>query len=234
MIVTKAKDEMQKISISAQQADNHEEKSVTATHVVDQDNRPSKQPNQNDPFPENIGPQMYPNTTDSTLHKMGWMNLSQKETFFSDTTPTLNSIVGKNVKQRKSFLSFLTKPGQKKSCVLLNLSFKLHVFHVTFLADPQQANVWYVSDDGSDENNCHTASTPCENLQTVLDRAEDGADIFVTSDTLSLNKVTDRVWLEFYSAGSLRSCCVINSSISYRLEALNAAGFKPTCSGEFP
>ena len=53
------------------------------------------------------------------------------------------------------------------------------------------SNTWYVSDDGSDDNDCHSASTPCRNLQTVLNRAADGADIYVTSDTLSLDGSKD-------------------------------------------
>ena len=48
-------------------------------------------------------------------------------------------------------------------------------------------NIWYVSDSGSDDNDCHSESAPCKNLQTVLDRATDGADIYITSETLSLD-----------------------------------------------
>ena len=69
--------------------------------------------------------------------------------------------------------------------------------HVTVIFIPgrqsitasQSVNIWYVSDFGSDDNNCHSASAPCRNLQTILDRAIDGADIYVTSNTLSLDFV---------------------------------------------
>ena len=44
-----------------------------------------------------------------------------------------------------------------------------------------------MSDGGSDDNDCCLGSTPCRNLQTVLDRARDGAHIYVTSPTLSLD-----------------------------------------------
>ena len=54
------------------------------------------------------------------------------------------------------------------------------------IAGVKVANIWYVSDDGSDNNDCHSESAPCKNLQTVLDRATDGADIYVTSRTFSL------------------------------------------------
>ena len=59
-----------------------------------------------------------------------------------------------------------------------------------------QKETWFVSDNGSDVNNCKTVSTPCKNLQTVLDRASDHADIYicVTSDTLSLDLVNDNFW----------------------------------------
>ena len=36
-----------------------------------------------------------------------------------------------------------------------------------------QKEIWFVSDEGSDMYNCQTESTPCKNLQTVLDRASD-------------------------------------------------------------
>ena len=47
--------------------------------------------------------------------------------------------------------------------------------------DTVYSNIWYVSDDGSDDSDCHSASAPCRNLQIVLDRAANGADIYVTS-----------------------------------------------------
>ena len=60
--------------------------------------------------------------------------------------------------------------------------------------DVLQKEIWFVSDGGSDRYNCQTEYAPCKNLQTVLDRASDGADIFVTSETLSLDLVNDTVW----------------------------------------
>ena len=75
------------------------------------------------------------------------------------------------------------------------------------------SNIWYVSDSGSDDNDCHSASAPCRNLQTVLDRATDGADIYVTSDTLSLNLV-----LKPYGEPEV---CVINSSLSYTVRSFH-------------
>ena len=48
-----------------------------------------------------------------------------------------------------------------------------------------------MSDYGSDENDCHSVSAPCRSLQTVLNRAADGADIYVTSDTLSIDGSRD-------------------------------------------
>ena len=72
-------------------------------------------------------------------------------------------------------------------------------------------NIWHVSDYGSDDNDCHSA--PCRNLQTVLDRATDGGDIYVTSDTLSLNSNRIRVRVLEY--------CTINSSLSYSLNSYN-------------
>ena len=38
------------------------------------------------------------------------------------------------------------------------------------LLDVLQKEIWFVSDGGSDKYDCQTESTPCQNLQTVLDR----------------------------------------------------------------
>ena len=87
-----------------------------------------------------------------------------------------------------------------------------------------------MSGDGSDDNDCHSASTPCRNLQTVLDRATDGADIYVTSDTLSLD--FHRQQCEFpgqkqYYYREEKTveyapvpCCVVNSNLTYNLNGL--------------
>ncbi len=75
----------------------------------------------------------------------------------------------------------------------------------------EQPNIWFVSAYGSDENDCHTESTPCKNLQTVLNRAEDGADIYVTSETLEVGEVVIGV------------SCTIGS--------INSANYLLKCSG---
>ena len=87
--------------------------------------------------------------------------------------------------------------------------------------DTVYSNIWYVSDDGSDDNDCHSTSAPCRNLQTVLDRATDGADIYVTSPTLSMDFIMK--YLE----------CVIKSSLSYTLRSLYNSAIKVTCSGMY-
>ena len=89
----------------------------------------------------------------------------------------------------------------------------------SLLSERQPFNIWYVSDDGSDDNDCHSASAPCRNLQTVLDRATDGADIYVTSDTLSLDGQTNGI------------SCYISSPLSYTISHLNNKMFTFTCPG---
>ena len=84
------------------------------------------------------------------------------------------------------------------------------------------SNTWYVSDDGLDNNDCHSARTPCKNLQTVLDRATDGADIYVISPTLSLGMIIKPCHIP-------GSCCRVESSISYTITAYNETHFTPTC-----
>ena len=79
------------------------------------------------------------------------------------------------------------------------------------------SNTWYVSDYGSDDNDCHSVSVPCMNLQTILDRATDGADIHVTSDTLSLDGQTDG-----YS-------CTLMSNINYTISSHKNTFFEPKC-----
>ena len=91
------------------------------------------------------------------------------------------------------------------------------------------ANIWYVSDNGLDNNDCHSASAPCQNLQTVLDNAKDGADIYVMSDTLSLDAVYKKTWN--WLAKQMQRGCVINSSLSYNLHSLSDNLVNVTCSG---
>ena len=82
-----------------------------------------------------------------------------------------------------------------------------NIWHVSDDGSGSLNNIWYVSDYGSDHNNCHSASTPCRNLQTVLDRATDGAEIYVTSPTLSLDYIKKD------------GHCIISSSLSYTLRS---------------
>ena len=79
-----------------------------------------------------------------------------------------------------------------------------------------------MSDYGSDDNDCHSESAPCRNLQTVLDRATDDADIYVTSDTLSLNaRSSYAYWASVF--------CIIESSLSYTISHLNNTLFTIIC-----
>ena len=85
-----------------------------------------------------------------------------------------------------------------------------------------------MSDYGSDGNDCQTESTPCKNLQTVLDRASDGADIYVISDKLSLNAVHSQVWYPTFIG--IYDCCEVNSSLSYNISRLGGTRFSLNCS----
>ena len=80
-----------------------------------------------------------------------------------------------------------------------------------------------MSDDGSDDNDCHSESVPCRNLQTVLDRATDGADIYVISQTLRVDLVKSHTeyqtvpWFWQFSG----ECCLLKSNITYTLRSIN-------------
>ena len=104
-------------------------------------------------------------------------------------------------------------------CLSLETQFISSLSHIIV---GSKLNVWYVSDSGSDDNDCHLASAPCRNLQTVLDRARDGVDIYVTSDTLSLESyyLDDAV-----SFGR----CEIKSPISYTINHLKNKLFTVIC-----
>ena len=85
-------------------------------------------------------------------------------------------------------------------------------------------NTWYVSDNGSDVANCQTASTPCKNLQAVLNKAADGAVIYVTSTSLNLD-------------GGLidvdgTSNCLLETSVSFSIHPFNNGNVEVTCSGK--
>ena len=93
-----------------------------------------------------------------------------------------------------------------------------------YASAPKISNIWYVSDDGLDNNDCHSARTQCKNLQTVLDRATYGADIYVISPTLSLGMIIKpcHVYEKW-------NCCAVESSLSYTITTYNETYFTPTC-----
>ena len=98
------------------------------------------------------------------------------------------------------------------------------------------SNTWFVSDYGSDDNDCHSEFLPRRNLQTVLDRAAEGADIYVTSDTLSLdynNGTALFPGLEQLIVPEIQNCCQLSSSISYSLSNWKDNMINITCTGEF-
>ena len=103
------------------------------------------------------------------------------------------------------------------------------------ILDVSQREIWFVSDEGSDKYNCQTESTPCKNLQTVLDRASDGAEIYVTSATLTLDLVYDTLWykMAFWRWTLTKSCCLINSSLSYTLRSINGTKTNIICSSKY-
>ena len=101
------------------------------------------------------------------------------------------------------------------------------------ILDVSQREIWFVSDEGSDRYNCQTESTPCKNLQTILDRASNGADIYVTSQTLSLDLVYDTIWYTMPFWRLTGSSCLINSSLSYTLRSINGTKTNITCSSKY-
>ncbi len=102
--------------------------------------------------------------------------------------------------------SFLFTPTAENNCISL-----------------PERNTWFVSDSGSDDNDCHTEDEPCKNLQTVLNRAEDGADIYVTSDTLSLDLVQTTMkeipHENIFADNDRRNCCMLTSNISFNMKS---------------
>ena len=96
-----------------------------------------------------------------------------------------------------------------------------------------------MSDYGSDENDCLSESAPCKNLQTLLDRAQDGADIYVTSLTLSLDAVytNTTVYLNYYGTMDdhyqTYDCCLVAGSISYSISSISGSPVNVTCSGQY-
>ena len=86
------------------------------------------------------------------------------------------------------------------------------------------SNIWYLSNYGSDDNDCHSARTPCKNLQTVLDKTTDGAVIYVLSLFLALD-----MNIQPCHYNERRECCTVESSISYTITTYNETYFTPTC-----
>ena len=110
----------------------------------------------------------------------------------------------------------------------------INILSLLKVADSEQ-NIWYVSDDGSDDNDCYSESAPCKNLQTVLDRATDGANIYVTSETMSLDKVQRNVSFNI-ALGIFQETlsglgCIVESRISFKLSSILHSAVNITCSG---
>ena len=134
------------------------------------------------------------------------------------------------------FFSFIKKAMQLECSRMCRLAKSLYL-------SLAESNIWYLSDSGSDNNDCHSESEPCKNLQTVLDRATDGADIYVTSDTLSLDVVhsntSTKVKLLYYAFHYGRNrfreekvnCCTVNTNISYTISSIYDTTINVTCSG---
>ena len=90
------------------------------------------------------------------------------------------------------------------------------------------ANIWYVSEEGADDNDCHSESTPCRNLRTVMDRAKDGADIYLVSDTITLVSYNLEPHQDYILAH-----WTLKSNISYRLISLIDGPVKFICRGRY-
>ena len=110
-----------------------------------------------------------------------------------------------------------------------------HMSETQGILDAAEKEIWFVSDEGSDRDNCQTESTPCKNLQTVLDRTSDGTEIYVTSATLSLDLINDTLWykMAYWRSPITGPCCLINSSLSYTLRSINGTKTNITCSSEY-
>ena len=90
-----------------------------------------------------------------------------------------------------------------------------------------------MSDYGSEDNDCYSEFTPCRNLQMVLDRATISADIYVTSNTLSLDYNHSVAWFPGLFDPEMHNCCLLSSSLSYNLCSLNDNLVNITCAGQY-
>ena len=88
-----------------------------------------------------------------------------------------------------------------------------------FFVDGSTSNTWFLSEFGSDDNDCHSEFTQCRNLQTVLDRATDGADIYVTSWRLPLLRGETTDAMALHIAWEAQNMCPVDVRISFNLRA---------------
>ena len=93
------------------------------------------------------------------------------------------------------------------------------------------SNFWFLSEFGSDDNDCRSEFTECKNLQTVLDRATDGADICVTSEMLlqrgyKKGHGTERRYYEKWK-------CFVNAGVSFTLRPASQQSFTIECQGDW-
>ena len=101
--------------------------------------------------------------------------------------------------------------------------------NVHLFTDGSTSNSWFLSEFGSDDNDCHSEVTQCKNLQTVLDRATDGADIYVTSEKLLQRGYkeghgTERRYYEKWK-------CLMDAEVSFTLRPASSQWVIVECQG---
>ena len=90
---------------------------------------------------------------------------------------------------------------------------------ILFVDGSTTSNTWFLSEFGSDDNDCHSEFTQCRNLQTVLERATDGADIYVTSRRLPLLRGETTDAMALHIAWEAQKKCPVDVRISFSLRS---------------
>ena len=93
------------------------------------------------------------------------------------------------------------------------------MYYLVYFLGVSTTNIWYVSEFGTDDNDCRSEFSQCRHLQTILDRARDGAQIYVTSGRLLLSRGKKTASMPKHIAYEKSRQCPLVAGISFTLRS---------------
>ena len=128
------------------------------------------------------------------------------------------NLVKSSTSEHFLYLTFLDTTSNMLHILFIDVSIS-NPLCILFVDGSTTSNTWFLSEFGSDDNDCHSEFTQCRNLQTVLERATDGADIYVTSWRLPLLRGERTDAMALHIAWEAQKKCPVDVRISFSLRS---------------